>query len=132
MHHYCVLCDYDDVIMSHMPFLHPWLQRAVVSISREAEANITRILNDVRRESQTDSGVGSWQQSQQLSTSNPGPSISWGLQGACGVGQPSGQESMDSVSLASASYSRQPVVAMQVYTCTCTCMYTYMGGWDTA
>ena len=76
-----------------------------MSISREAEANITRILHDVRRESQTDSpsGVGSWQHSKQLQpstswSSNPGPSTSWGSQGACGVGLPGGHEGTDSMS----------------------------------
>ena len=70
-----------------------------MSISREAEANITRILHDVRRESQTDSpsGGGSWQQSSTSLSSDPGPSISWGSQGACGVGQPGGHKATDSM-----------------------------------
>lgn len=84
--------------------LFPESQRAVVSMSRETEANISRILKDVRRESLTDSG----QQYQQQSTSDTGPSIWWGSQGACGVGQPGEQEATDFASLSSNSYSRQP------------------------
>ena len=77
----------------------------MVSISHEAEANITRILHDVRRESQTDDPTtsrDSWLQQQEQSqnqspsiswTSNPSPSMSWGSEGACGgVGQSYKQE----------------------------------------
>ena len=70
--------------------LCPLPQRAVVSISREAEANITRILHDVRRESQTDGPSGSsWQQSHQPSIpSSTAPSLQWGSEssyGGCGL-----------------------------------------------
>lgn len=81
-------------------------------MSRETEENITRILKDVRREST--------EQPQQPSTSNPGPSMMWGSQGACGVGEPGGQETTDFASLSSTSHSRQPVseaVTIQVELC---------------
>lgn len=118
--------------LPHILFsLSPGSQRAVVSMSRETEANITRILKDVRRESDSD------QQYQQQSTSNPSPSIWWGSQGACGVGQPRKQEATDFASLSSSSYSRQPdlvQVYMYMYLCgrmrgtisiTCACTHTW-------
>ena len=90
-------------------------QRAVVTISHEAEANIARILHDVRRESQTDGSPSSrdsptnwesgrqtdsppssrdsptnWQSGRPNTSWSSNPSLSWGSQGsrgACGVGQ---------------------------------------------
>ena len=104
------------------------MQRAVVSISREAEENITRILKDVRHESQASSGVDSSSssgQNRQPSTSwfsHPAPSTSWGSPGACGVGPPGGQEATDSSSLVSASRTHHSAmdVTTQVY------MYLYV------
>ena len=97
------------------------MQRAVVSISREAEENITRILKDVRHESQASSS-GQHRQSSTSWFSHPGPSTSWGSPGACGVGPPGGQEATDSSSLVSASRTHHSAmdVTTQVY------MYMYI------
>ena len=77
----------------------------MVSISGEAQANISRILSDVRRESETASpplvrdSSHHYQGEQQSRSSDQGPSssvgassnISWGSEGACGEGGPSGR-----------------------------------------
>lgn len=104
--HVCVIyihgrCLHIKCVPCNMYCLCSLPQRAVVSISREAEANITRILHDVRCESQTASPSGassswqepsgSWQESHQLNTassSNTVPSLLWGSessQGGCGL-----------------------------------------------
>jgi ATP-dependent RNA helicase DHX36 len=91
-------------------------ERAVVTISGEAQQNISRILNDVRLESLTDDGHHVEQQQQGRSSSwfsdpapgsaTPGPSSSWGSEGACGVGQPTGQA-------ASGSHPHLPMGGLQ-------------------
>ena len=91
------------------------LQRAVVTISGEAQQNISRILNDVRLESLTDGHhveqqqqghSSSWFSDPAPGSATPGPSSSWGSEGACGVGQPTGQA-------ASGSHPHLPMEGLQ-------------------
>ncbi|CAI8047009.1 ATP-dependent DNA/RNA helicase DHX36 [Geodia barretti] len=90
-------------------------ERAVVTISGEAQQNISRILNDVRLESLTDGHhveqqqqghSSSWFSDPAPGSATPGPSSSWGSEGACGVGQPTGQA-------ASGSHPHLPMGGLQ-------------------